>query len=120
MSQGEVDGITKRSKKALVERMLGGELTHHLGYPPGGEKPPDASNHRNGTSGKTVLTEEGPLRLDIPRDRAGTFEPQLIGKHERRFAGFGMGIERCVAWICGLEHVRETIPYPRMLYRLYP
>ena len=35
-------------------------------------------------------------------------------------AGFGMGIERCVAWICGLEHVRETIPYPRMLYRLYP
>jgi asparaginyl-tRNA synthetase len=34
--------------------------------------------------------------------------------------GFGMGIERCVAWICGLEHVRETIPYPRMLYRLYP
>ena len=35
-------------------------------------------------------------------------------------AGFGMGIERCVAWICGLEHVRETIPFPRMLYRLYP
>jgi asparaginyl-tRNA synthetase len=34
--------------------------------------------------------------------------------------GFGMGVERCVAWICGLEHVRETIPYPRMLYRLYP
>ncbi len=34
--------------------------------------------------------------------------------------GFGMGIERCVSWICGLEHVRETIPYPRMLYRLYP
>ncbi len=34
--------------------------------------------------------------------------------------GFGMGIERVVAWICGLEHVRETIPYPRMLYRIYP
>jgi asparaginyl-tRNA synthetase len=34
--------------------------------------------------------------------------------------GFGMGVERCVSWICGLEHVRETIPYPRMLYRLYP
>ena len=33
---------------------------------------------------------------------------------------FGMGVERCVSWICGLEHVRETIPYPRMLYRLYP
>ena len=88
MSQGEVDAITKRFKKALVERMLGGELTHHLGYPPGGEKPPDTTNQRNGTSGKTVLTDDGPLVLDIPRDREGTFEPQLIGKHERRFTGF--------------------------------
>jgi putative transposase len=88
MSQGEVDAITKRFKKALVERMLGGELTHHLGYPPGGEKPPDTTNQRNGTSGKTVLTDDGPLTLDIPRDREGTFEPQLIGKHERRFTGF--------------------------------
>ena len=88
MSQAEVDAITKRFKKALVERMLGGELTHHLGYPPGGEKPPDATNHRNGSSGKTVLTDDGPLTLDIPRDRDGTFEPQLIGKHERRFTGF--------------------------------
>ena len=88
MSQVEVDAITKRFKKALVERMLGGELTHHLGYPPGGEKPPDETNHRNGSSAKTVLTDEGPLLLDIPRDRDGTFEPQLIGKHERRFTGF--------------------------------
>ena len=88
MSQAEVDAITKRFKKALVERMLGGELTHHLGYPRGGEKPPDATNHRNGSSGKTVLTDDGPLTLDIPRDRDGTFEPQLIGKHERRFTGF--------------------------------
>ena len=61
MSQAEVESILKRFKKALVERMLGGELTHHLGYPPGGEKPHDATNHRNGTSAKTVLTEEGPL-----------------------------------------------------------
>jgi hypothetical protein len=59
-----------------------------LGYPPGGEKPPDPTNQRNGTSGKTVLTDDGPLTLDIPRDRDGTFEPQLIGKHERRFTGF--------------------------------
>ena len=57
-------------------------------YPPGGAKPPDTSNQRKGTSGKTVLTDDGPLTLDIPRDRDGTFEPQLIGKHERRFAGF--------------------------------
>jgi hypothetical protein len=61
---------------------------HHLGYPPGGEKPDDTTNHRNGMSGKTVLTDDGPLAIDVPRDREGTFEPRLIAKHERRFTGF--------------------------------
>ena len=75
-------------KKALIERALGAELTHHLGYPPGAAKPEDASNHRNGTSGKTVLTDDGPLRIEVPRDREGSFEPLLIPKHERRFTGF--------------------------------
>jgi putative transposase len=88
MSPADVDAVMRRFKKALVERMLGGELTHHLGYPPGGTKPVETSNQRNGTGGKTVLTEEGPLDLDIPRDRDGTFEPRLIAKHERRFSGF--------------------------------
>ena len=50
--------------------------------------PSDTTNHRNGTSGKTVLTDDGPLAIEVPRDREGTFEPQLIGKHERRFTGF--------------------------------
>ena len=86
-SAEEVDAIMRRFKKALVERMLGGELTHHLGYPPGGT-PADPTNHRNGTSDKTVLTDDGPLAVAVPRDRAGTFEPQLIPKHARRFAGF--------------------------------
>jgi transposase-like protein len=67
---------------------LGGELTHPLGYPPGSAKPEAMTNHRNGTSGKTVLTDEGPLPVAIPRDREGTFEPRLIAKHERRFTGF--------------------------------
>ncbi|RKP43408.1 IS256 family transposase, partial [Pararobbsia silviterrae] len=58
------------------------------GYPNGGERPPDATNQRNGRSGKTVLTEDGPLRVEIPRDRNGSFEPILIPKHERRFTGF--------------------------------
>jgi transposase-like protein len=88
MSAVEVETVMRRFKKALVERMLGGELTHHLGYPPGGAKPADTTNHRNGTTAKTVLTDAGPLPLDIPRDREGTFEPQLIGKHARRFTGF--------------------------------
>ena len=84
----ELDAVVRRFKKAIIERALGGELTHHLGYARGGEKPDDTANHRNGTSGKTVLTDDGPLALDVPRDRAGTFEPRLIGKHERRFTGF--------------------------------
>lgn len=78
----------RRFKKAIIERALGGELTHHLGYPPGGDKPEDTANHRNGTGGKTVLTDDGPLPIDVPRDRDRTFEPRLIAKHERRFTGF--------------------------------
>jgi transposase-like protein len=88
ISPEELDAAVRHFKKAIIERALGGELTHHLGYPPGGEKPDDTTNHRNGTGGKTVLTDDGPLRIDVPRDRAGTFEPRLIGKHERRFTGF--------------------------------
>lgn len=84
----EIETASRRFKKALIERALGGELTHHLGYPPGAAKPALTTNHRNGTSGKTVLTDDGPVAIEVPRDRAGTFEPQLIGKHERRFTGF--------------------------------
>ena len=84
----ELDGVVRRFKKAIIERALGGELTHHLGYAVGGTKPEDTTNHRNGTSGKTVLTDDGPLALAVPRDRDGSFEPRLISKHERRFTGF--------------------------------
>jgi transposase-like protein len=88
MTAEAVNTASMAFKKALIERALGGELSHHLGYPPGAPKPDSESNQRNGSSAKTVLTEEGPLRLDIPRDRDGSFEPTLIPKHERRFTGF--------------------------------
>jgi transposase-like protein len=84
----EVESATRRFKKALIERALGAELSHHLGYAPGAPKAEETSNHRNGTSGKTVLTDDGPVDIEVPRDRQGTFEPQLIPKHERRFTGF--------------------------------
>ena len=84
----EIETASRRFTKALIERALGGELTHHLGYPPGATKPELVTNHRNGTSGKTVLTDDGPVAIAVPRDREGTFEPQFIGKHERRFTGF--------------------------------
>jgi len=84
----ELEITVRRFKKAVIERALGGELTHHLGYPPGGTKPDDTINHRNGTSEKTVLTDDGPLTLDVPRDRDSSFEPRLVAKHDRRFTGF--------------------------------
>lgn len=84
----ELEATVRRFKKAVIERALGGELTHHLGYPPGGTKPNDTTNHRNGTSEKTVLTDDGPLTLDVPRDRDSSFEPRLVAKHDRRFTGF--------------------------------
>jgi transposase-like protein len=88
ISHEELDAAVRRFKKAIIERALGSELTHHLGYPPGGRRPEDTTNHRNGTGGKTVMTDYGPLAIDVPRDREGTFEPRFIPKHERRFTGF--------------------------------
>ena len=88
MSAQAVEDASRAFKKALIERALGAEMSHHLGYAAGGEKPEATSNHRNGKSGKTVLTDDGPVRIAVPRDRDGEFEPKLIGKHERRFTGF--------------------------------
>ncbi len=88
MTPGAIEDVMRGFKKALIERALGAEMSHHLGYAPGAAKPADASNHRNGNSGKTVLTGDAALRIEVPRDREGSFEPQLIGKHERRFTGF--------------------------------
>ena len=87
VSVEEVEAAVRRFKKALIERALGAELSHHLGYPPGGAKPEAATNHRNGTSGKTVLTDDGPLAIDV-RATGGDIRARLIPKHERRFTGF--------------------------------
>src|SRR5436309_7703989 len=87
LSHEELEATVRRFKKAVIERALGGELTHHLGYPAGGVKPDDTTNHRNGTSEKTVLTDDGPLTIDIPRDRESRCEPRWVAKHDRRFTG---------------------------------
>ena len=88
MSTEAVNDVSVAFKKALIERAMGAELSHHLGYSPGAAKPADASNHRNGSSGKTVRTDDGPLFIEVPRDRDGSFEPVLIPKHARRSTGF--------------------------------
>ena len=82
------DGLFKQLKKALIERALGAELTDHLGYEKGDPTGRGSGNSRNGTSSKTILTEDGEIAIAIPRDRIGSFEPQLIAKGQTRFDGF--------------------------------
>src|SRR5271168_2008050 len=75
-------------KQALIEALLNAELTHHLGYAPGTERPEAATNQRNGFTSKTVLTGDGKMRIETPRDRDGSFEPLLVPRHVRRFTAF--------------------------------
>ena len=83
-------GLAGQLKKRLAERMLAAELTHHLNTEgaAGEDRAGKPRNHRNGTSAKTVITPDGALPLDIPRDRLATFDPQLVAKHQRRLPGF--------------------------------
>ncbi|WP_284681680.1 IS256 family transposase [Adonisia turfae] len=77
-------GLMKQIKKRLVERALAGELNHHLQSSPDDGQP---KNSRNGSSKKTVQSDDGELELSIPRDRNSSFEPILVPKHQRRLAG---------------------------------
>ena len=82
------DGLLKRLTAALVERAMGAEMTHHLGYEAGEKPPEEQSNRRNGTGSKTLRSEQGPITVEVPRDRDGSFEPQIVPKHQRQFNGF--------------------------------
>jgi transposase-like protein len=104
MTPAEVQDLMLAFNKALIERAMGAEMSMHLGYRPGQPRPSEQTNERNGASGKTVITERGPVRVDLPRDRDGSFEPILIPKHERRFTGFD---ERIIAMYARGMSVRE-------------
>ena len=80
-------GLMKELKVRLMERMLGAELTDHLGYEPGSEPTNQQSNRRNGTTRKTLKGNDGALPIDVPRDRDGSFEPELIKKGQTRIDG---------------------------------
>lgn len=82
------NGLLKQLTGALVERALGAELTDHLGYEPGAPDGAGTGNSRNGASPKTLVTEQGEIPIEVPRDRNGSFEPKLVKKHQRRFDGF--------------------------------
>jgi transposase-like protein len=81
-------GLLSQLTKRLVERAMEVELTDHLGYEPHQEPPGGAGNTRNWSTSKTLATEHGPVGINTPRDRRGTFEPQIARKRQRRFEGF--------------------------------
>jgi transposase-like protein len=81
-------GLLKQLTKRVIERALEAELTTHLGYAPHARNGNGAANYRNGTGKKTVQTETAQLAIAVPRDRDGSFEPQLVPKRQRRLEGF--------------------------------
>src|SRR5437016_5738826 len=81
-------GLLKQLTKALIERAMNAELTHHLGYEKHDPAGYNSGNSRNGTSPKTVKGDFGEIQLETPRDRKGSFEPQIVPKHQTRFEGF--------------------------------
>ena len=82
------DGLLKQLKAAILNRALDGELNHHLGYRHGEKPPEDQDNRRNGKGKKTLRSPGGQIDIEVPRDRNGTFEPQIVPKHQRHFDGF--------------------------------
>jgi putative transposase len=103
------DGLLDELKKMLAERVLNGELDHHLAN----ESDDGRRNHRNGYSKKSVLTDTGKLEIEVPRDRAATFDPQLIAKYQRRFPGFD---EKIISMYARGMTVREIQGHLRELY----
>lgn len=85
---GDIEDLLKDLRKTLIESALGGELSHLLGYEKHKPEGRNSGNSRNGTSRKKIKTDGSEIEIQVPRDRNGEFEPQLIGKHERRWDGF--------------------------------
>ena len=92
------NGLLKQLTKALVERALQAEMSDHLGHDKNAAVSNASGNTRNGKSQKTLKGEFGELPIEIPRDREGSFEPQLISKHQTRWTGFDDKIRRCVRY----------------------
>ena len=106
---GLIEDLTKR----LVERALEGEMTDHLGYQKNERRKKNAGNARNGKTKKSVVTNHGSIDIEVPRDRDGDFEPQLIRKRQRRLPGFD---EKVIALYARGMTVREIQGHLKELY----
>ena len=104
------NGLLKRFVKAVLERARNAELTHHLGYEKHDPAGYNSGNSRNGTSNKTIKGDFGELEIEVPRDRASTFEPQILPKHQTRFSGFD---DKIVSLYARGMTTREIEGHPR-------
>jgi putative transposase len=107
------NGLLKQLTKLLVERALDAEMSEHLGHDKNAPVTNPGGNARNGKSKKTLKGEFGELPIDIPRDRQGSFEPQLIPKHQTRWAGFD---EKILSLYARGMTVREIQSYLEEMY----
>ncbi len=116
LDPGEITGpggLLTQLAGRVVDAALAGELTEHLGYPPGQAPPGGAGNHRNGSTPKTVQSDLGPVAVNTPRDRRGTFEPKLISKRQTRLAGLD---EKILSLYAGGMSVRDIAAHLSELY----
>ncbi len=106
-------GLLTQLAGRVIETALGAELSDHLGYPLGQAPVGGAGNHRNGSTPKTLQTELGPMEIKTPRDRAGTFDPQLVGKRQTRLAGLD---DKILGLYAGGMSVRDIEEHLAELY----
>jgi putative transposase len=107
------EGLTNQLRKRLIERAAGAELAEHLGYGPGQGAPEGQPNRRNGTSRKRLRTVDGPVEVELPRDRDASFEPRIVPNHARSFDGFD---DQILALYAGGMTTRDIQRHLRELY----
>src|SRR6266496_3588097 len=107
------EGLLKKLTAALVEKALSAEMAEHLGYEKHAVSGRGSGNSRNGTSEKTLKTESGEMPIEVPRDRNGSFEPQLVKKHQTHFDGFD---EKIISMYARGMTVREIQGHLQELY----
>src|SRR5947209_20135427 len=103
------NGLLKQLTKVLVERAMNAGLSHHLGYEKHSAEGRGSGNNRNGKSRKEVQGDFGAVEIEVPRDRNGTYDPKIIHKHERRFAGFDQQILFMYAWGMTKGQIKSTL-----------
>jgi transposase-like protein len=103
------DGLIKQLSKALIERMMEAELTEQIGYEKNESGEKTTCNRRNGKTPKTLRTDQGPMEIEVPRDREGEFEPQVVRKHQREWRGFDQKILSMYALGLSTKAIQENL-----------